>query len=55
MMSAILLIIGFVLLIFWFLGFIGSYTLGGFIYIALSAGIILLAGSLMHRLVRRSP
>ena len=55
MMSAVLLIIGCVLLIFWFLGFIGSNTLGGFIYIALASGIILLAGSLLHRVVRRSP
>jgi Family of unknown function (DUF5670) len=37
----IILIIGFALLALWLLGFASSYTMGGFIYVALLVGIIM--------------
>jgi hypothetical protein len=52
-MSTVALIIGVVFLFLWLLGFVSSYTLGGFISIALIAGIVLVAVSLMHRLLIR--
>ena len=52
-MSTVPLIVGIFLLIVWLLGLVGSYTLGGFIYIALIAGLILVAVSLLSRLRRR--
>jgi hypothetical protein len=45
----LLLIIGVVLLILWLLGLVSSYTLGGFIYVALVIGLILVVVSLVSR------
>ena len=45
----ILLIIGIVLLVLWLLGLGTSYTLGGFIYVALVIGLILVAVALVAR------
>ena len=52
-MGNVLLIIGIILLALWLLGLVSSYTLGGFIYIALFIGLILLAVSLVPRFRRR--
>jgi len=52
-MTNVLLIIGIVLLVLWLLGFVGSYTLGGFLYVALIAGLILVVVSLVPRIRRR--
>ena len=48
----VLLIVGIVLLVLWLLGLGSSYTLGGFIYVALVIGIILVIVALAAR-VRR--
>ena len=40
-MANLLLIIGIILVILWLLGLVSSYTLGGFIYVALVIGLIL--------------
>ena len=45
----ILLIIGIVLLVLWILGLASSYTLGGFVYVALVIGLILVIVSLTTR------
>lgn len=45
----VLLIIGALLLVVWLLGLVGSYRLGGFVYIALVLGLILVAVSLVTR------
>ena len=45
----ILLIIGIVLLVLWLLGLGTSYTLGGFIYVGLVIGLILVAVALVAR------
>ena len=45
----VLLTIGVVLLVLWLLGLVSSYTLGGFIYVALVIGLILVAVSLVSR------
>jgi len=37
----LLLIIGIILVVLWLLGLVSSYTLGGFIYVALVIGLIL--------------
>jgi hypothetical protein len=45
----LLLIIGIILLVLWLLGLVSSYTLGGFIYVALAIGIVLVIVSLVSR------
>ncbi|MGA2378536.1 MAG: DUF5670 family protein [Spirochaetia bacterium] len=45
----VLLVIGIVLLLLWLLGLGSSYTLGGFIYVALVIGLILVIISLVTR------
>jgi hypothetical protein len=45
----ILLIVGSVLLVLWLLGLGTSYTLGGFIYVALVIGLILVVVALVAR------
>ena len=47
-MSA-LLFVGIILVVLWFLGLVSSYTLGGFIYIALVIGLVLVVVSLVPR------
>ena len=49
----ILLIIGIILVVLWLLGLVSSYTLGGFVYIALVIGLILVVVSLVPRFRRR--
>jgi hypothetical protein len=46
----LLLGIGVILLVLWFLGLVSSYTLGGFIYVALIIGLILVVVSLVPRI-----
>lgn len=48
-MTNILLIFGIILLVLWLLGLVSSYTLGGFIYVALVIGLILVIVSLVPR------
>jgi hypothetical protein len=48
-MTNVLLIIGVILLVLWLLGLVSSYTLGGFIYVALVIGLILVVVSLIPR------
>ncbi len=45
----VLLIAGIVLLVLWLIGLGSSYTLGGFIYVALLLGLILVFISLVTR------
>jgi Family of unknown function (DUF5670) len=45
----LLLVIGVVLLALWLLGLVSSYTLGGFIYVALVIGLVLVVVSLVSR------
>lgn len=45
----VLLAIGIILLVLWLLGLGTSYTLGGFIYVALLLGLILVIVSLVTR------
>jgi hypothetical protein len=45
----VLLVIGVILLALWLLGFVSSYRLGGFIYVALVIGLILVVVSLVTR------
>ena len=45
----ILMSFGILLLVLWFLGFVSSYTLGGYIHVALVIGFILLVVSLVAR------
>jgi hypothetical protein len=49
-MFSVLLVIGIILLALWLLGFVGTISLGGFLYIALVIGIILVIVSLVPRL-----
>ncbi|HYW85920.1 MAG TPA: lmo0937 family membrane protein [Spirochaetia bacterium] len=44
-----LLFIGIILLALWLLGLVSSYTLGGFIHIALIIGLIAIVISLVSR------
>jgi hypothetical protein len=46
---SLLLIIGIVLVVLWLVGLVSSYTLGGFIYVALVVGLILVVVSLVTR------
>ena len=50
----VLLIIGIILLVLWLLGLVSAYTLGGFIYVVLVIGLILVVVSLVTRTRRRS-
>jgi hypothetical protein len=52
-MFNVLLVIGVILLVLWLLGFVGSFSLGGFLYVALVIGIILVIVSLVPRFRRR--
>jgi len=45
----VLLVVGIVLLVLWLIGLGSSYTLGGFIYVALFIGLVLVAISLAAR------
>jgi Family of unknown function (DUF5670) len=47
--GTILLVVGIVLVVLWLLGLGTSYTLGGFIYVVLVIGLILVAVSLVAR------
>ena len=49
-MFSVLLIIGIILLVLWLLGFVGTVSLGSFLYVALVIGIILVIISLVTRL-----
>ncbi len=49
-MFNLLLTIGVVLLVLWFFGLVSSFTLGGFIHVALVIGLVLLVVSLVPRL-----
>jgi hypothetical protein len=49
-MVNILFIIGIILLILWVLGLVSSYTLGGFVYVALVIGLVLIVVSLFPRI-----
>jgi hypothetical protein len=49
-MVNILFIIGIILLILWVLGLVSSYTLGGFVYVALVIGLVLIVVSLIPRI-----
>jgi hypothetical protein len=49
----VLLGIGIILVILWVLGLVTSYTLGGFIYVALVIGLVLVVVSLVPRIRRR--
>ena len=48
-MYNLLLSIGIILLVLWALGLVSSYTMGGFIYVALVIGLILVVASLVAR------
>jgi hypothetical protein len=48
-MSA-LLVIGIILVVLWLLGLVSSFTLGGFIYVALVIGLVLVVVSLVPRI-----
>ena len=52
-MTNLLLIIGIILLVLWLLGLVSSYTLGGFIYVALVIGLILVVVWIVVRYGRR--
>jgi len=41
--------IGIILLVLWLLGLVTSYTLGGFIYVALVVGIVMLVLGFVRR------
>jgi hypothetical protein len=47
---SVLSVIGIVLLVLWLLGLVSSYTLGGFIYVALIIGLVLLVVGFVPRL-----
>lgn len=46
----LLLIVGIILLVLWVLGLVSSYTLGGYIYVVLVIGLILVVISLVPRI-----
>ena len=48
-----LMVIGIILLVLWLLGLVSSFTMGGFIYVALIIGLVLLVISLVPRFRRR--
>ena len=41
--------IGIILIVLWLVGLVSAYTLGGFIYVALVIGIILLVAGFFRR------
>ena len=45
----LLLVIGVILVVLWAVGLVSSYTLGGFVYIALVVGLVLVVVSLVSR------
>ena len=45
----VILVVGIILLVLWLVGLGSSYTLGGFIYVALLIGLILVVLSLVTR------
>ena len=45
----LLMAFGIILLVLWFIGLVSSYTLGGYIHVALAIGFILLVVSLVAR------
>lgn len=45
-----LLVLGIVLVVLWLFGLVSSYTLGGFIHLALVIGLVMVAASLVMRL-----
>jgi hypothetical protein len=47
---SVLSVIGIVLLVLWLLGLVSSYTLGGFIYVALIIGLVLLVVGFIPRI-----
>ena len=47
---SVLSVIGIVLLVLWLLGLVSSYTLGGFVYVALVIGLILVVISIIPRI-----
>jgi hypothetical protein len=49
-MINILLVTGVILLVLWLLGLVSSFTMGGFIHVALVIGLILVVVSLVPRL-----
>jgi hypothetical protein len=49
-MFDVLMVIGIILLVLWLLGLVSSFTLGGFVHIALVIGAILLIISLVPRI-----
>jgi hypothetical protein len=49
-MVNVLLVIGIILLALWVLGLVSSTTLGGFIYVALVIGLVLIVVSLVPRI-----
>jgi hypothetical protein len=51
--ATVLLIVGVILLVLWLLGLASSYTLGGFVYVLLVIGLILVIVSLMTRFRKR--
>ena len=53
-MTSLLFTIGFILLGLWLLGLVSSYTLGGFIYIALVVGIVIVGIGFVSRRRLRS-
>ena len=53
-MGNLLLIVGLILFVLWLLGFITSYTLGGYIHFVLIIAIILIAVWLISMIVRRN-
>ena len=48
-MTSILITIGIVLLVLWMLGLVSSFTLGGFIHVALVIGLILIIVGIVTR------
>jgi len=48
-MINLLLTVGVVLLVLWLLGLVSSFTLGGFIHVALVIGVVLVIVSLVMR------
>ncbi|MGA2640702.1 MAG: lmo0937 family membrane protein [Spirochaetia bacterium] len=49
-MINVLMVIGIILLVLWLVGLVSSYTLGGFIYVALVIGLVLVVVSLVPRI-----
>jgi hypothetical protein len=52
-MTNLLLIIGVILFVLWVLGFVTSYTLGGYVHIALIIAVILFVAWAIMKFARR--